>query len=90
MVASGSRTMIAGSLSSCIAGFPLFLQVITIIRPETLERWHRAGFRSYWRWKSRTLRALSFGPLPPARYYFASAFTTSPNCSHEVPFQRCN
>jgi hypothetical protein len=24
------------------------------IRPETLVRWHRAGFRSYWRWKSRS------------------------------------
>src|SRR3954449_8717768 len=29
------------------------LQVLHIIRPETLVRWHRAGFRSYWRWKSR-------------------------------------
>src|ERR1700722_12715026 len=33
--------------------FPSILQVITIIRPETLVRWHRAGFRSYWRGKSR-------------------------------------
>ena len=24
-----------------------------IIRPETVMRWHRAGFRSYWRWKSK-------------------------------------
>ena len=24
-----------------------------IIRPDTLVRWHRAGFRRYWRWKSR-------------------------------------
>src|SRR5665648_539576 len=32
--------------------FPSILQVLTIIRPETLVRWHRAGFRSYWRWKS--------------------------------------
>ena len=29
------------------------LQVFTIVRPETLVRWHRAGFRCYWRWKSR-------------------------------------
>ena len=28
---------------------------MTIIRPETLVRWHRAGFRRYWRWKSRNL-----------------------------------
>jgi len=33
--------------------FPSVLKVITVIHPETLVRWHRAGFRSYWRWKSR-------------------------------------
>jgi hypothetical protein len=37
--------------------FPSILQVLTIIRPETLVRWHRAGFRCYWRWKSRVGRA---------------------------------
>jgi transposase InsO family protein len=35
--------------------FPSILQVLTIIRPETLIRWHRSGFRRYWRWKSRSL-----------------------------------
>src|SRR3954451_10317727 len=34
--------------------FPSILQVLTIIRPETLVRWHRAGFRHYWRCKSRS------------------------------------
>jgi hypothetical protein len=34
--------------------FPSILQVLTIIRPETLLRWHRAGFRRYWRWKSNS------------------------------------
>src|ERR1700738_418906 len=33
--------------------FPSILQVLTIIRPETLVRWHRTRFRCYWRWKSR-------------------------------------
>jgi hypothetical protein len=33
--------------------FPSMLKVLTIIRPETLVRWHRAGFRCCWRWKSR-------------------------------------
>ena len=33
--------------------FPSILKVLTIIRPETLMRWHRAGFRRYWCWKSR-------------------------------------
>src|SRR5258706_9576798 len=32
--------------------FPSILQVLTIIRPETLVRWHKVGFRCYWRWKS--------------------------------------
>ena len=32
---------------------PSILEVLTIIQPETLVRWHRAGFRCYWRWKSR-------------------------------------
>jgi len=35
--------------------FPSILKALTIIRPETLVRWHRAGFRCYWRWKSRPL-----------------------------------
>src|ERR1700750_2831175 len=33
--------------------FPSILTVVMIVRPETLVRWHRAGFRCYWRWKSR-------------------------------------
>src|ERR1700756_1392530 len=34
--------------------FPSILSVLTIVRPETLVRWHRARFRRYWRWKSRS------------------------------------
>jgi hypothetical protein len=33
--------------------FPPILKVLTIIRPETLVRWHRAGFLCYGCWKSR-------------------------------------
>src|SRR5882672_7657556 len=33
--------------------FPSILKVLTIIQPETLVRWHRAGFRCHWRWRSR-------------------------------------
>ena len=42
--------------------FPSVLKAITIIRPATIVRWHRAGFRRYWRWKSR-----SGGGRPPIR-----------------------
>src|SRR5271167_4192574 len=34
--------------------FPSLLEVVTILRPGTLVRWHRDGFRRYWRWKSRS------------------------------------
>src|SRR5260370_29765620 len=35
--------------------FPSVLKVITIIRPETVVRWHRAGCLRYWRWIFRSL-----------------------------------
>jgi hypothetical protein len=49
--------------------FPSALKVIAIIRPETIVGWHRAGFRRYWRWKSRSLasHALETGALPRRR-----------------------
>src|SRR4029453_17271173 len=34
--------------------FPSVLRAMIIIRPETVVRWHRAGVRRYWRWKSRS------------------------------------
>jgi hypothetical protein len=33
--------------------YPSLLDAIIIVQPETLLRWHRRGFRAYWRWKSR-------------------------------------
>ncbi len=33
--------------------FPWVLRALVVVRPETVIRWHRAGFRAYWRWKSR-------------------------------------
>src|SRR5713101_4827132 len=35
--------------------FPSILEVLVISRPEPPVHWHRAGFRRYWRWKSRSL-----------------------------------
>ena len=34
--------------------FPSVLNAVKIIQPETIVRWHRTGFRLYWRWKSRS------------------------------------
>ncbi|HMH59899.1 MAG TPA: helix-turn-helix domain-containing protein [Bradyrhizobium sp.] len=32
---------------------PRVLDALKILKPATVIRWHRAGFRAYWRWKSR-------------------------------------
>jgi hypothetical protein len=32
---------------------PSTLNALTIVKPETVVKWHRAGFRLYWRWKSK-------------------------------------
>src|SRR5512143_3575318 len=33
--------------------FPKACDALAIVRPETVVRWHRIGFRLFWRWKSR-------------------------------------
>src|SRR5215467_7498339 len=33
--------------------WPNLLGLSRVVRPDTILRWHRAGFRTYWRWKSR-------------------------------------
>src|SRR5512135_2240471 len=33
--------------------FPSAVGALAIVRPETIIRWHRIGFRAYWRWRSR-------------------------------------
>jgi transposase InsO family protein len=40
--------------------FPTVCSALQIVQPETVLRWHRLGFRAYWRWKSR-----SMGDRPP-------------------------
>ena len=33
--------------------WPSLLGAVQVVQPETILRWHRAGFRVFWRWKSR-------------------------------------
>jgi hypothetical protein len=33
---------------------PGVVDALKILKPQTVIHWHRAGFRAYWRWKSRT------------------------------------
>ena len=38
--------------------WPRWSDVLLIVKPETVVRWHRAGFRLYWRWRSRSVQEL--------------------------------
>ncbi len=33
--------------------WPSLLSAVQVVQPETILRWHRAGFKVFWRWKSR-------------------------------------
>src|SRR6266576_1293655 len=33
--------------------WPSLLDAVQVVQPETILRWHRAGFRTFWRWRSR-------------------------------------
>src|ERR1700730_4556622 len=33
--------------------FPKICEALAVGKPDTIVRWHRAGFRQYWCWKSR-------------------------------------
>src|SRR5262245_10804383 len=33
--------------------WPSLLGAAHVVQPETILRWHRAGFTTFWRWKSR-------------------------------------
>jgi hypothetical protein len=43
--------------------FPDLRDALAVVRPETVIRWHRAGFRAYWRWRSRPHRGRPMVPL---------------------------
>jgi len=40
-------------LRLALSAVPLLLEAAIVFKPEALVRWHRSGFRLYWRWKSR-------------------------------------
>jgi hypothetical protein len=40
-------------LAELVGSWPDLAQAVRVVKPETVLRWHRLGFRAYWRWKSR-------------------------------------
>jgi hypothetical protein len=43
--------------------FPDVRSALAVVRPETVIRWHRAGFKAYWRWRSRPRRGRPTVPV---------------------------
>jgi hypothetical protein len=52
-----SRLRLRGSDRALLIGitrlWPSLLGMTQLVQPETILRWHRAGFKGFWRWKSR-------------------------------------
>ena len=80
---------------------PGVLDALKIVRPETLIRWHRAGSRAYWRWKSRPrsgrpktpleirqlIREISLANPYGAHHGFMASFSSSASMSDKPPLQ---
>ena len=47
--------------------WPDWDSVLLIVKPKTVVRWHRAGFRRYWTWKSRRRRPGRPSVVPEVR-----------------------
>jgi hypothetical protein len=39
--------------------WPNLLGMVQIVQPETILRWHRAGFKAFWRWKQGGQRSIA-------------------------------
>ena len=46
---ASDRALLAWMTRIC----PGLLDLAQVVKPETILRWHRAGFKAFWRWKSR-------------------------------------
>src|SRR5262245_1579198 len=46
---ASDRTLLVWMARMC----PGLLDLAQVVKPETILRWHRAGFRAFWRWKCR-------------------------------------
>jgi transposase InsO family protein len=44
---------------------PTWKNVLRLVQPDTLLRWHRTGFRMLWRWKTSAQRTIPFRRLDP-------------------------
>jgi hypothetical protein len=67
--------------------FPRVLDALAIVRPGTVIKWHRAGFRLYWRWKSRPRGGRPTVPLEVRRLIRETSITNPPVGSATDPWR---
>lgn len=46
--------------------WPDWKRALLVVQPETVVRWHRAGFKTYWKWISRRRTRPGRNPTPKA------------------------
>jgi transposase InsO family protein len=63
---------------------PSVLKAMVIVRPETVVRWHRAGFRHYWHWKSRGRGGRSPISAEPRRMSLENVLWGAPRIQGEL------
>ena len=49
-LSGGDRALLVVSMDRI---WPSLLDLSRVVKPETILRWHRSGFKAFWRWKSR-------------------------------------
>src|SRR6266700_2902407 len=64
--------------------WPSLLGLSRLVQPDTILRWHRAGFRVYWRWKSRGRPG-----RPSVSRELRASMVNSSSLASRLPSRRC-
>jgi hypothetical protein len=68
---------------------PGILDALAIVQPETILRWHSAGFRAFWRWKSRRRRGRPKVPSEIRRLIRQMNLADTGICAFVLGAERC-
>jgi putative transposase len=61
------RTFDRWLISTLVGRFRALAEMIVLVKPETVIGWHRAGWRLFWRWRSRPCRPPGRPPIDADR-----------------------
>ncbi len=66
--------------------WPGWQEALIVVKPETVIHWHRQGFRTYWRWKSRAVRSGRPRADPEARQRWMTFLHNHRDCIAAMNF----